>query len=107
MRRQRRRPRYYYASSLFDGTVLAAYPIRKPAPKIIKRDNLKIDEDGVCGESLRAGKHLSDCQYESRGSRKMLCQNISILKTNEHSGAEANCTCIHGGYDSVFASKQE
>lgn len=78
MRRQRRRPRYYYASSLFDGTVLAAYPIRKPAPKIIKRDNLKIDDDGVCIESLRAGRYVSDCQYENR----FRSQNIIANRLN-------------------------
>jgi hypothetical protein len=78
MRRQRRSPRYYYASSLFDGTVLAAYPIRKPAPKIIKRDNLKIDDDGVCEETLRSGKHVSDCQYENR----FRSQNIIANRLN-------------------------
>jgi hypothetical protein len=57
---------------------LAAYPIRKPAPKIIKRDNLKIDDDGVCEETLRSGKHVSDCQYENR----FRSQNIIANRLN-------------------------
>jgi hypothetical protein len=66
MRRPRRRPMHYSASTLFDGTVLAARPIRKPTPKIIKRDNLKIDEEGVCVEWPRSGKELSDIHNDTR-----------------------------------------
>lgn len=66
MRRPRRKPMHYSASSLFDGTVLAAYPVRKPAPKVIKRDNLRIDDEGVCVEWLRSGKELSDVNNDTR-----------------------------------------
>jgi len=66
MRKQRRRKMHYKASSLFDGTVLWAFPVRKPTPKIIKRDNLKIDEEGVCVEWLRSGKELSDVNNDIR-----------------------------------------
>lgn len=57
---------YYTAICLNDGTILAAYPVRKPVPKIIKRDKLKIDEEGVCHEQTGAGKELSDAHNESR-----------------------------------------
>ena len=58
MRRQRRRPTHYHAISLFDGTVLATYPVRKPTPKAIKRDNIKIDEEGVCQELMEGGRQI-------------------------------------------------
>lgn len=57
-RRRRRKQMYFEASSLFDGTVLAAYPIRKPADRIIKRDGLRIDENGIVSEYLRNGQEL-------------------------------------------------
>lgn len=41
-------------------------PIRKPTPKIIKRDKLKIDEDGVSCRWPGAGKELSDVSNETR-----------------------------------------
>ena len=66
MRRPRRRPVYYSATSLNDGTVLTAYPMRKPAPKVMKRDHLKIDMEGVCKEWLRPGWELSDVNYDTR-----------------------------------------
>jgi hypothetical protein len=66
MRRQRRRPLHYSAISLFDGTVLAAYPVRKPAPKVIKRDNLKIDQEGVCREFMQGGQEIIRSPEEAR-----------------------------------------
>ena len=66
MRKERRRPMYYHAQALYDGTVLVAYPIRKPIPKVIKRDHLRIDQEGVCGDDLRAGQELSDWNNETR-----------------------------------------
>jgi len=47
MRRQKRKPVYYSASSMNDGTVMAAYPIRKIPDRIMKRDGYMLDEDGV------------------------------------------------------------
>lgn len=35
---------------MYDGTVLAAHPERKPGPRIMKRDRLRIDPDGVVKE---------------------------------------------------------
>lgn len=69
---------HYYAHCLHDGTVVAAYPIRKPIPKVIKQDRLRIDEDGVCREWAGAGKELSDVQNESR----MRFQNIIATRLN-------------------------
>lgn len=66
MPKQRRRPLHYLASSLFDGTVLAAWPIRKPIRKVIKRDSLSIDADGVCQEYLRGGGALGNANVENR-----------------------------------------
>ena len=66
MRRPQRRPMYYWASSLLDGTVLGTFPMRKPLPKVIKREHLKIDEDGICKESLDPGKWLCDDTRSNR-----------------------------------------
>jgi len=66
MRRQRRRPIHYNAISLFDGTVLAAYPVRKPTPKAINRDNIKIDDEGVCQELMEGGRHIVRSSEEGR-----------------------------------------
>lgn len=79
MRRQRRRPMYYTAGrSLHDGTILAAYPVRKPLPKTIKREKIRSDEDGVCKEFAGAGKELSDVHNETR----MRFQNIIATRLN-------------------------
>ena len=67
MRRQRKRPLFYYADCMYDGTVTAAYPIRKPLPKRIKEYKIKIDEDGICDEgNYRPGKCFSDRRIENR-----------------------------------------
>ncbi len=66
MRRQKRRQIYYSAHSLHDGTVLAAFPVRKPVPKTIKREKLRIDEEGVCREWAGGGQELSDVYNEGR-----------------------------------------
>ena len=78
MRRQKRRSMHYSAISLFDGTVIAAHPIRKPTPKTIKQEKLRIDEDGVYREWSDAGKELSDVHNESR----MRFQNIISARLN-------------------------
>jgi hypothetical protein len=58
---------YYYASCLYDGTIVASFPIRKPIPKSIKQDNIKIDEDGVCDNGwYSTGKEFSDVNVENR-----------------------------------------
>jgi len=67
MRRQKQRPIHYSAITLFDGTVLSAHPIRKPTPKSIKQDKIKIDEDWVCNKGWYTnGKQFSDTNFENR-----------------------------------------
>jgi hypothetical protein len=78
MRRQKRRAMHYSAISLHDGTVTSARPVRKPTPKTIKQEKLRIDEDGVCREWSRAGKELSDVNNENR----MRFQNIIATRLN-------------------------
>jgi hypothetical protein len=78
MRRQKRRPTYYSTICLHDGAVIAVYPVRKPIPKTIKRDKLRIDEDGVCHEIVEAGKELSDVHNEVR----MRFQDIIATRLN-------------------------
>lgn len=65
-RRIRRRPTYYHVSCLRDGTVLAAYPTRKPTPHMLKRDGQRIDEDNVCSEFDRSGSELRDVNNDTR-----------------------------------------
>lgn len=57
---------HYSASALHDGTVLAAYPIRRPTPHVIKRDRLRIDPDGIAIEYPRSGTELRDARNEGR-----------------------------------------
>jgi len=66
MRRSRRRLKHYTVASLYDGTVLAAYPFRKPSPRIMKRDGMRVDADGVVSETARSGWELSDTRNETR-----------------------------------------
>ena len=67
MRRQKRRLVYYRELSLYDGTILAVWPSRKPLPKTMKFENIKIDEDGVCDKGrYDAGKDISDSYNKNR-----------------------------------------
>ena len=67
MRRKKRRPMHYYSNCLYDGTIVATFPIRKPTPKKIRQDNLRIDEDGVCDRGwYSAGKIFSDVTMDNR-----------------------------------------
>lgn len=66
MRSQCRRPVHYTAICLHDGTVLAAFPVRKPTPHVIKRDRLRIDPDHVCREYFTGGREISDVNNETR-----------------------------------------
>ena len=54
----RRRAIHYTVLSLHDGTVLGAFPVRKPSPRVLKRTHRKIDADCVCEEFSSAGGHL-------------------------------------------------
>lgn len=66
MRRPRRRLKHYTVISLSDGTILAAYPSRKPNPRIMKRDGMTVDADGVVSEVVYPGSDLSDPSNEKR-----------------------------------------
>jgi len=78
MRRTRRRALHYSAHTLYDETVLAAYPVRKPSPQRIKRDHLRIDADGVAIDFSGAGRELSDVHNDTR----MRFQNIIATNLN-------------------------
>ena len=66
MRRPRLRKLHYSARTLHDGTILAAFPMRKPSPHVIRRDHLRIDDDGVAKVFSGAGQELSDIENETR-----------------------------------------
>lgn len=65
MRRQRRFL-YYSTFCLRDGTIITALPVRKPLPKTIKREKLKIDKDGVCREWAFSEREFSHLPLEKR-----------------------------------------
>lgn len=62
----RQRAIHYNVFVLPDGTVLSAFPVRKPSPVVLKRDRLRIDSDGVTREYSIPGKELSDVHNENR-----------------------------------------
>jgi hypothetical protein len=66
MSRNRRRPTYYHVHCLRDGTIIAAYPVRKPTPHTLKRDNRRIDDDNVCAEYDTSGDQLRDVKNDGR-----------------------------------------
>jgi hypothetical protein len=67
MQRQKKRQVYYNASMLYDGAIVATFPIRKPLPKKIKEEHIKIDEDGVCDKGWYSdGKQYSDINAANR-----------------------------------------
>lgn len=78
MGRIRRRPMHYTTFTLHDGTVLAAFPIRKPIQKVLKRDGRSVDPDGVVVEHTGAGREISDVQNENR----VRSQNIIAVNLN-------------------------
>ena len=66
MARARRRSLHYLAFTLYDGTVLGAFPIRKPSRQEFKRDKLRVDPDGVTIEHAGSGSELRDVRNEER-----------------------------------------
>lgn len=66
MRRKRRKPIYFEASSLYDGTVLAAYPVRKPTAKMQKQGSFRLDADNIGSEFVGAGGELSRIEHDNR-----------------------------------------
>lgn len=65
MRRRRRRPVYYTVTSMDDGTVLAAFPVRKPAARVMKRDGHRLDEDNVCQDFM--GRYVGSFKSDDPG----------------------------------------
>ena len=63
---QRRRPMYYTAHLLHDGTVLWAYPIRKPSKQELKLNRIRIDTDGLARVWADAGRDIRDVTNETR-----------------------------------------
>ncbi len=53
-RKQRRRPVHYHVTSFRDGAVMACLPVRKPSPKRIKEDGIRVDPDLVTDEGYYA-----------------------------------------------------
>ena len=66
MKRKRCRPIHFSTIDLYDGTVLAAYPIRKPHLKMLKRDGIRIDPDGVADGGSQDGRHLGNPRHDDR-----------------------------------------
>jgi len=57
---------HFSVSALHDGTVLSAYPIRKPSKQALRQPDYRIDAEGVARESRGAGRELSDVDNETR-----------------------------------------
>lgn len=77
-KKQRRRLINYHGESLYDGTVFAAYPIRKPSPRVMKERGMKVEADGVTSEVMRAGTELGTTDDE----RRFRFQNIIATNLN-------------------------
>lgn len=72
---------HYTAITLHDGTILAAFPIRKPAQRVLKRDGRRIDPDGVTIEHPGGGKELSDVRNETRDrSQNIIAVNLNVRR---------------------------
>ena len=82
MRRPRRRPIYYSTIALRDGTVLSAYPQRKPAQRIMKRDGIRIDADNVFREIDISGDFMSDANNQGRTRfQDIVANRINLQRT--------------------------
>ncbi len=82
MRRPRRRPIYYAAITLRDGTVLSAYPQRKPAERIMKREGIRIDADNVFRETDVSGDFMSDANNQGRTRfQDIVANRINLQRT--------------------------
>lgn len=57
---------YFSIQRLHDGTVLWAFPIRRPSKQELKRDRVRIDADGVASEWAVNGRSLSDTHNDTR-----------------------------------------
>ena len=76
MRPTRRRPLHYHAIVLHDGTVIAAYPTRKPSLRWVRDRGARV-EDGVVSVGSSAGWELS-----SDDERRFRFQNIIAANLN-------------------------
>ena len=57
---------HFYTHVLHDGTVLAAFPIRKPSKRGFHPGRVRNDPDGVACEYADGGKNLSDVHNDTR-----------------------------------------
>ncbi|MFQ5473937.1 MAG: hypothetical protein ACE5FA_13785 [Dehalococcoidia bacterium] len=64
-RKRSRRPVYYNVTSMNDGAVLSAYPVRKTAARIMKRDGDRLDEDNVCKDFT--GSFVGSFKFDDSG----------------------------------------
>jgi len=72
-RKRGRRPVYYTVTSMNDGTVLSAYPVRKPVARIMKRDGDRLDEDNVCKDFT--GSYVGPFKFDDPGR----CRYFDIM----------------------------
>ena len=81
MRRPPRRLMHYTSLTLHDGTVLSAWPIRKPPPSVLKRQCIPVDPEGVLHEYARAGKEISDVNNNERWRpQTVLAMNLNVRR---------------------------
>jgi hypothetical protein len=57
---------HYTSLGLHDGTVLSAWPIRKPPRRVFKRECSPIDPEGVVKEHTRTGEEISSVDNTER-----------------------------------------
>jgi hypothetical protein len=72
---------HFYVLSLHDSTVLAAWPIRKPARTILRQEHIRIDPDGVTIEHSDAGREISDMSNDTRyRSQRVIAINLNTRR---------------------------
>jgi len=72
---------HYTSLTLHDGTVLSAWPIRKPVPSVFKRECIPADPEGVLHEYARAGKEISDVNNTERWRpQTVLAMNLNVRR---------------------------
>jgi hypothetical protein len=80
--KKRRKPTYYEAFSLADGTILLACPVRKPSRRVLKDYRVEIDTDGVGFETLKNDWHTfrePDCE-ERRRRHDLIANRLNVRR---------------------------